>query len=592
MPTIASSQPDTGPAGRAPAVGREVLAAAVAYAALTLLATWPVARSFADHVPGGDWWGSRRLYSEAPVNLWNLWWFRHALVDLGQTPFTCRYLFYPFGADLVLHTLAPLHGAVALPLQRVLPLAAVQNTLLILDFVAGGTLTFALGRRLGLRADAAFLAGAIFAFAPAIFAHLWVGHYELVAAFWLPAVLLLFLHVVESASPGPGAAVALGSVWAASAYSSFYYALYGVELLVAVAALRWRRVFRRAALPWLALSAFVGLAGVGPLAAALAHRQAALERSAPQDLEAYSGDLFGALVPSFTHPLLGPLLRPLHERLNSVPPGLPQETTIYLGLSAIGLALFGLSRRDGAWPHGRWLAGIVGIFWVLSLGSRLKLLGAVTAIPLPAALLGGLPLAAGARASGRHIVVAMLALGLLAGWGWQALRRPVARAAVLALLGFEYLAVPLPMFSTAVPDVYRRLAALTEKFAVLELPYGVRDGSGQLGKPDSAQIFAQTFHEHPTTAGMVSRLPMRTWEEIASAPVLGTLLHPRGATRVAFERDLRLGPEFFARWHIAAILVHPPARGGAEQAYLERVLPIRGRESFSDGSELLWVGVP
>jgi hypothetical protein len=72
-------------------------------------------------------------------------------------------------------------------------------------------------------------------------------------------------------------------------------------------------------------------------------------------------------------------------------------------------------------------------------------------------------------------------------------------------------------------------------------------------------------------------------------PVVGTLLHPHGATREALERDRREGPAFFRRWRIRAILVHAPARDSPQQRYLEAVLPIGRRQAFADGSELLWL---
>src|SRR5262245_40227159 len=90
---------------------------AAIFLVLAVVATWPLARHFTSAAPGTDHWNGRVLFVETPINLWNLWWFRHALVDLGQSPFTCAYLFYPTGADLWFHTLSPLPASIGLILQ-------------------------------------------------------------------------------------------------------------------------------------------------------------------------------------------------------------------------------------------------------------------------------------------------------------------------------------------------------------------------------------------------------------------------------------------------------------------------------------------
>ncbi len=89
---------------------RQFGAVVAGYGALAVLATWPLVLHFSSHAPGSEWWRTFGIFSETPVNLWNLWWFRHALLDLKQSPFQCQYVFYPHGANLWFHTLAPFHG--------------------------------------------------------------------------------------------------------------------------------------------------------------------------------------------------------------------------------------------------------------------------------------------------------------------------------------------------------------------------------------------------------------------------------------------------------------------------------------------------
>ena len=58
-------------------------------------------------------------------------------------------------------------------------------------------------------------------------------------------------------------------------------------------------------------------------------------------------------------------------------------------------------------------------------------------------------------------------------------------AAVVALcVIFELTPLPRPLYSAAVPDVYRMVAARgDESGRLLELPTGIRDGTSSMGNP-------------------------------------------------------------------------------------------------------------
>ena len=246
-------------------VARELAAVASFYAAMAVLATWPLALHFQDQVPGVDVWRSQTLHAESLLNLWNLWWFRHALVDLVQDPFACQYVLYPVGVNLWFHTLAPLHGLLGIVLQTFASLAATQNLLLFFALVVAGVCTYALARFLGLGRAGALVAGGIYAFSPAVFGHLWVGHYELIATFWLPALLHVFLKLLAAPQPRLRDACVLGLLGVGSAYSSQYYFVYGAELLALTALVRSQRVRRKALLAPLAVTGLIVAIGLAPL---------------------------------------------------------------------------------------------------------------------------------------------------------------------------------------------------------------------------------------------------------------------------------------------------------------------------------------
>ena len=131
-----------------------------------------------------------------------------------------------------------------------------------------------------------------------------------------------------------------------------------------------------------------------------------------------------------------------------------------------------------------------------------------------------------ARAPGRHVIVAMLGISILAAAGWQMIGSRRWRLALVAAAAFEFWPAPIPLFSTALPDVYARIAREPGDFAVMDVPVGVRDGMQMLGQPDSQQVFAQTLHHRRIVAGMVSRLSNDRWAALRAAPLIGTLLNP------------------------------------------------------------------
>ena len=51
------------------------------------------------------------------LTVWNYWWAKHALIDLGTSPFATNLLSYPRTTSLVFHSHDFLHGVLTIPLQ-------------------------------------------------------------------------------------------------------------------------------------------------------------------------------------------------------------------------------------------------------------------------------------------------------------------------------------------------------------------------------------------------------------------------------------------------------------------------------------------
>ena len=69
------------------------------FALLAVALTYPLITQLATHVPGSDTWA----YDEYTF-LWNIWTFKHALIDGLRSPLTTDLIFFPVGMGLVMYT--------------------------------------------------------------------------------------------------------------------------------------------------------------------------------------------------------------------------------------------------------------------------------------------------------------------------------------------------------------------------------------------------------------------------------------------------------------------------------------------------------
>ena len=110
-----------------------------------------------------------------------------------------------------------------------------------------------------------------------------------------------------------------------------------------------------------------------------------------------------------------------------------------------------------------WL-GFTTAFVLLALGPFVQIARTNTYIPGPWALFRYLPVIGLARSPSRLAIVAALGLSVMLGFALVALRRNwpdrwrVVCPALCALLAFELLPAPRPLFDAAVPNVYSVVA--------------------------------------------------------------------------------------------------------------------------------------
>jgi hypothetical protein len=198
-------------------------------------------------------------------------------------------------------------------------------------------------------------------------------------------------------------------------------------------------------------------------------------------------------------------------------------------LTLVALGTVGIAWRAG-WRIPRLWGAFALVFGALALGPFVHVGGLNTYIPGPWALLRYVPVLGLARTPSRFSILAMLMIAILFGLAltWLGRRWPTRRRALVTTLGalliVELLPAPITLYSAAVPDFYRRIAAAPEDVRVLELPFGIRDGTSSIGDFTARSQFFQTVHGKRLIGGYLSRVSRRRVRDTRRDPMLDALL--------------------------------------------------------------------
>ncbi|MDW8316656.1 MAG: interleukin-like EMT inducer domain-containing protein [Anaerolineae bacterium] len=535
------------------------------YTLLSLLLTLPLALRFTTHVPGDG--------IDDPALAWNLWWVKFSLVDRQLNPFDSRWMFYPLGINLAFYTLTVWNGLLAVPLQVSVGLVPASNLVLLSSFVLGGYGAYLLAlwalaqgrgdRPCAARYAAAFLAGLLYAFSSSKLFYASLGQFNIASSQWVPFAALYALRCLRPAARRREALLAalflLMQAYAELTYASFLAVF--IALAAAWRGVQWaeaRAQSRQNGLEdgrWLGNLAALALLFVVGLAPVLANMVPDLRAEGDFLVEGggfadlFSADLAGFLLPTQLHPLFGDVVRTLADDSQLRPDGSQwqvnkgQHLTLgYLGLAltlAGGWLAWRRRREEQPWPSLAFWAAAAALFFLLTLGPTLRVMGHDTGVPGPFRLLQELPLFKGNRYPSRWSVMLLLAASVLlaaaaeAALAWAQRRRPAQRWApslvATALAGgllIENLSVPLPLSDMRIPAIYDRIARAEGSFAVLDLPTGWRNGFSVFGKQDVIIMFQQwwqTRHGRPILGGNTSRNPEHKFRYFLEAPLIGPL---------------------------------------------------------------------
>jgi hypothetical protein len=489
------------------------------------------------------------------------WFLRWTPFAAGRhiSPFASDYLNHPDGINLMWNTWVPLPGLLLSPLTLLFGPVLTFNLLVTLAYgLSAWSAYLAIHRYVPSHAAAA-CGGLVYGFSPAMVGH--SHHPNLILIFLLPWLFVLLDEILDRQRRSPvWLGVGLGAVAAAQLLTGAEVfagmVLLGLVMLVLLVAanrhsLRDKGLYAATAL---AVSVVVfELLVAWPLRAQIAG-PARVHADLTEEVRG-SSDLLALVTPSRPSAIAPEAAVRLSDQFTGT-----MET--YLGIPLLLVVALVAARRRT--PVVRVGAAMLAVCIVLSLGSRLRVAGLATPVPLPWTLVESLPVL-------WHMVPARLALftalfaGLLLavaledlwGGGWR--RRALAVAAAVLALAFLVPTAPLPSAPVVATPPFFTGAAVTT------LP---RDGVAlvvpfpQKGRDNQAMVWQ-------AQAGMWFKMPGGYF--VGPGPDGGTLREaPPTTTSRILDRIRRGGPPpaltpalrnriaaDLARWRVATVVLGP-----------------------------------
>ena len=192
------------------------------FAVLAVAFSWPLPLHLGTHLTGAP-------SGDTGVYVWNLWVFRHEILQQQLPLQTGAVLSLAPRVDLTLHNYTLFMDVLAFPLIGPLGLLRAFNVVYLAMMALTGWCTARLAAATGAGRWEAWLAGVAFAFSPVLLARS-TAHFSLVAA--APLAVLLTILVTGEGRGRARDAVAAGATLAWAAFCDIYFAVYGVLLIV------------------------------------------------------------------------------------------------------------------------------------------------------------------------------------------------------------------------------------------------------------------------------------------------------------------------------------------------------------------------
>jgi hypothetical protein len=472
------------------AEGRELAVVTGVFAVLTFVMALPFSLS-----PGSLILGD---VPDAHMYLWTLAWDAHAFINQPLHLFDAN-IYYPFANTLAYSENLIGSAFFAAPIIWLTGnIVLATNLTALLSCVLCGVGAYFLARRLHIGIGGAVICGVIFAFAPPRFIRM--GQLHMTAVQWIPFALA-FLHTYFEQGRRRDLLFAAG-FFSLQALTSGHGAAY--LFLATLALIVWQLAFG-APLALKQRLNDLGVAGAYLLAPAvwitLPYRMSQSEAGLRRGYLADSQPSFESYLasPSRFHQFLREQFWGPFER--------EPDAFLFPGILVVVLALFAVT----SWTARRRLRDNYVAFYLL-----VAIVATMMFVPWPIELwrhVYWLPGLNFIRIPSRFIIVTMLALAVLAGFGFDRIAVRVSRTAASALCAviavlllaeystYPFVGVP---FAINVPAADRWLATRPKPFVVAEVPVPSPGNLGALERHQTRSMFHATAHWQKTIHGYSS----------------------------------------------------------------------------------------
>jgi len=498
---------------------------------LTVIFTYPAAFNLTTHLvsEGGDGY----------QNLWNIWWFKKSIFELGQSPYFTHMLHAPEGITLLLHTLSPVNIILSLPFGFLINDMFGYNIVVLFSFVASGVTMFYLAYYLTKNDYAAIVAGVIFSFSAYHFAHA-AEHINLLSIQWVPLFILYLLKVFKEG--GIKNAVFMGLSLVLIAFAAWIYVVYSLMLGFLLFLWNFRNLLKeKKKFLYLGFSALIFLILVGPLIYKMMEVVLGTGLAGVHTPDLFNADVVAYFVPGFLSTFIKFFNEAwegwMYSRL---------EASLYLGYIALALGIFALFKVKKARKWGIFAL----IFFILSLGTTFRIFGMNFDIPMPYELFENIPFLNISGVTQRYGFLVNFSLAIMVAYAISYLQKPFLKkfknkiiritvpVLIVLLILIENLSIPFPVTQINVPDFYYQMANDTEQYTILDVPM----------HPEL--LYFQIIHQKPMIGGYVSRMPHNRHDFLRHEPIIQNLYfdHPY--------EEIQNPGEIFTQHNIKYVILH------------------------------------
>lgn len=491
---------------------------------LTLVATFPLVFHLKDAIAGSG---------DGFAFIWQLWWFKHALLDLRQNPFFTTYQFFPYGADIT-YDVSLVYGTLGLPLVFCCGSLVAFNVLMLLTFIGTGVGSFVLLNQVCQDKRVALIGSVYFTFSYQRMLRVFKGQLDIASTQW-SALYLLFLLRILSEEDGKKRNIIFASLFFSVMGYTDYRLLVTMSLVTVVVAIyviiRRATTHRSVRETTKALLVFVLVSGLFLSPLLLLNITRITDRVDPQKAMVYTEE-FSTKPAELLRLPINASLRRLFDPRSAEGKGsgnyIGWTAALFLLLTPIAYRKANKHRRE----HMLFWSFLALFFFTLSLGPGEE--GSRSSRLLPYHLLMGKPIVSFLRVPTRFFIVTQLALSALMSYSvllilkaFPMRKRTKVSLLVGSLVFLESLLVPVQLVSPSVPTQYARIGKIKGDFTILEFPLKINDGyqgiTSSAGRVDGWQLYSATVHQKPTVNGYITRLDENTWSALRLDPFIKKL---------------------------------------------------------------------